>query len=696
MTLLSRNRNITRLILAALVAAGVMFFAAPTQAATLPARFPRLVNYYLNPDITKSQALALAQWDMVILGAELQYTHPEIFPILRQNNPNIILLAYVPSEEIPTAVRSITDPNHPIAKLLSGVPDSWWFTDTAGQRQSIWPGTQMINVTDFAPVVNGERWNTYLPKFVHANIMSTGLWDGIFYDNVFPDISWIKNGNVDLDRNGVADDPATADAAWRSGMTTLLSTSRALEGVNAIIIGNGAGQYFSAMNGRLIEDFPSPGGGNWVGGVQTYFNAINAGFFPAVTVINGKSTTDRQDDYRAMRYTFATTLLSYGFFSFDLGSRDHSALWRYDEYRAYLGLPLGAARNLDRPTSTTVATGLWRRDFRNGIVLVNATDKARTVTLGDGYVALLGSQDPAVNHGQPVKTLTIPARDGRILLKQVVEIDNGTYTNGTVQRVFTSRGQAISPGFFSYNQNIANNALVIREDIDGDALPDRVVASGDRVYVSTYYGQSLAVIHPFQTVRGRLSIAVGDVDGDGRKEIIVGSGRGMMPRVKVFRLNGKALAPSFLVYAPSFRGGVNVAAGDLDGDGRAEIITGAGAGGGPHVRTFTASGQRLSSFFVYEKNFRGGVNVAAGDINSDGRAEIIVAPGAGRRAFVRMVNAKGQRVFPGFTAFGGSYRAGITISVSDVNHDSRLDIIASPLSATVSYTANRSIQALTN
>lgn len=694
MNRLPLGRKFSTLLIAALLMGGAVIWAMPTRAITLPAKYPRLANYYLNPSITTSQAVALSQWDVVIIGSELQYTHPEIFPILRQHNPGIIILAYVASEEIPTSYRTITDPAHPNAKIMSGVADSWWFTNTAGQRESIWPGTQMLNVTDSAPLVNDERWNTYLPRFVHDNIMSTGLWDGVYYDNVFNDISWLNNGDIDLDRNGVADAPATADAAWHSGMNTILSTSRNLEGINAIIVGNGPGQYFNAMNGRLIEDFPSPGGGDWTGGVQTYFNAINAGFFPAVTVVNGVTTTGQISDYQAMRYTLTSTLLSYGFFSFDQGSRDHATLWRYDEYQAYLGLPLARARNLDQPTATNVATGLWRRDFANGIVLVNASDRERTITLGGGYVAMVGTQDPSVNTGEPVTKVTIPARDGRILLKQVVEIDNGSYVNGALQRVFTPRGVAISPGFFSYNQHVVNDATIIRQDIDGDSMPDRIVASGDTVYVTTYYGQSLAVFHPFPKVTGQLHLAVGDVDGDGKAEIIVGSGRGMTPRVKVFRTTGKALRPSFLAFTNSFRGGVTVAAGDVNGDGKAEIITGAGPGGGPHVRMFTATGRALSSFFVYEKSFRGGVSVAAGDVNGDGHAEIVTAPGTGRRPFVRMLNARGRSVLPGFTTFADPYRAGIVVSVSDVNHDGRLDVVVSPSSDTVSYTAHSSLRAL--
>ena len=86
----------------------------------------------------------------------------------------------------------------------------------------------------------------------------------------------------------------------------------------------------------------------------------------------------------------------------------------------------------------------------------------------------------------------------------------------------------------------------------------------------------------------------------------------------------------FLAYAATFKGGVHVAAGDLNGDGKAEIVAGAGAGGGPQVRIFSADGRLLSGgFFAYDRNFRGGVNVAAIDLNNDGKDEIITGAGVG-------------------------------------------------------------------
>ena len=76
----------------------------------------------------------------------------------------------------------------------------------------------------------------------------------------------------------------------------------------------------------------------------------------------------------------------------------------------------------------------------------------------------------------------------------------------------------------------------------------------------------------------------------------------------------------------AFRGGVFVACGDVDGDGRAEVITGAGAGGGSHVRIFAADGRSLGLDYMAYDGSTGGVRVAAVDVDGDGRAEVVTTP----------------------------------------------------------------------
>jgi hypothetical protein len=82
-------------------------------------------------------------------------------------------------------------------------------------------------------------------------------------------------------------------------------------------------------------------------------------------------------------------------------------------------------------------------------------------------------------------------------------------------------------------------------------------------------------------------VAVADVNGDGMPDVITAPGPGGGPDIRVFDGRTGALIQEFMAYDPNFTGGVYVAAGDVNGDGKADIITGADAGGGPHVKVFS-------------------------------------------------------------------------------------------------------------
>jgi serralysin len=117
--------------------------------------------------------------------------------------------------------------------------------------------------------------------------------------------------------------------------------------------------------------------------------------------------------------------------------------------------------------------------------------------------------------------------------------------------------------------------------------------------------------------------------------------------VRVFSLEPGGLTEraSFFAYFSGFSGPVHVGAADIDGDGAAEIITGAGPGGGPHVRAISLVGGALverASFYAYERMFCDmgelvpgpsvcdGVFVGGGDVDSDGVAEVVT--GTNRQA----------------------------------------------------------------
>jgi hypothetical protein len=180
-------------------------------------------------------------------------------------------------------------------------------------------------------------------------------------------------------------------------------------------------------------------------------------------------------------------------------------------------------------------------------------------------------------------------------------------------------------------------------------------------------------------------VGAGDVDGDGKDEIITGAGAGGGPHVRIWKLSGDTLTGNtgFFAYSSAFTGGVTVAAGDVNGDGKADVITGAGAGGGPHVRAFSGvTGSELLSFYAYDPNFKGGVTVASGDLDNNDRDEIItgVLPGGGPH--LRLFNSDGTLRNNGIFTGPAGFNGGVTVAAGDLDGDGNAEIIVGPYTGT--------------
>lgn len=226
------------------------------------------------------------------------------------------------------------------------------------------------------------------------------------------------------------------------------------------------------------------------------------------------------------------------------------------------------------------------------------------------------------------------------------------------------------PGEILPFQKFQGGAHIARGDIDHDADGEEIIigagqGGGPHVKIYTADNLRLSEFFPYPIgFRGGVDVAAADVDGDGVDEVITGAGPGGGPQVLILDKNGN-LKNQFFAYDPTFRGGVSVAAADLTGDGVAEIITGAGPGGGPHVRVFNRWGQLKSQFFAYDTNFRQGIDVAAKPATELSPGKIITGAGPGGGPHVRIFNRQGK-LQDQFFAYGQSFRGGVNVSAANI------------------------------
>jgi len=219
-------------------------------------------------------------------------------------------------------------------------------------------------------------------------------------------------------------------------------------------------------------------------------------------------------------------------------------------------------------------------------------------------------------------------------------------------------------------------------DINGDGVQDLIVgaAKGGAPIVKIYNGNTGALMSSFDafasTFTGGVDVATGDVNGGGTPDIIAAAGPGGKPRVIVFDGKTHAVLDSFLAYSSSFKGGVNIAAGAVGGGSTVDIVTGAGPGGQPRVNIFNGlTHSLLKTYLAYSAGFKGGVNVAVGDVTGDGTADVITAPGAGGKPRINVFGGDTTNLLADFLAYKPGFAGALSVAAADVNFDGNADIV---------------------
>jgi hypothetical protein len=415
-------------VLVAAVAAGTLASAAALAYQKPP--FPRTGGVNIGTPFNyndSSYQASLAKQNLTIINS-----YPGIAPGgqsmqsavsgIKAKNPNILVFLYVNTNEL--VDNGASDAWNTFRSKLNSM--KWWLYSDSGLTSKVpsayAAGYSSINHTLFTPKdssgADAVDWITNF--FVNTYAKPSPAVDGFFMDNVFwkprVDGDWNRDGKVDSQND------ATVQTWFRQGFARYFNLVHQLMPGHPQI-GNIADwgeantampEYQGMAEGGVLEayigkNYSPEGWAGWKGMMDRYHKIMGMAAEPKLVIFNqwGDAT-----DYQSMRYGLGSCLLDDGYYSFTSNATSYHGVTWFDE----LDTKLGAGSAVP---AAAWSKGVWRRDFDNGIVLVNPKGNGpQTVTLEADFVKLKGTQDPVTNSGQTVRTVTLKDRDGIILLRK--------------------------------------------------------------------------------------------------------------------------------------------------------------------------------------------------------------------------------------------------------------------------------------
>lgn len=629
-----------------------------TMSAKAVNKYPRTINYYL-AELSSSDSFIsqVSRYDVLVLSPAQIASHPSIIQEIRTRHPGIIILAYVPSQSYNT--------NYwPHDAVFAGVhvSDSWWLRDSHGAIVSGWPGIQNTNLQ--------PAWSDYFLGFVRDRIANLPGVDGIFFDMVSHNISWLNHGDIDLDGDGIRDTTAQADALWLSRTEYFFKrASEILSRTYIVANGTSAASIQPYVNGRMFETFPTPweGDGSWGTVMNNVAKIQPKNLQPNLTLLNSNTNNTGHEDYRAVRFGLASSLLANAYFGYDYGDTNHAQLWWYDEYDTNLGKPIGIASA--RSGNSTFRPDVWRRDFEQGIALVNSTGELATVDLGGEFEKITGKQDSVTNDGSIVSETDLAPNDGLILLKTSSSLNDVLFANGTFARFYHLDGSRVRNGFFVYEDNYKGGDQILHVDLDHNGERDTVVVQGNKVLAWRNDGQPFFKVYPYTAnYRGSLHVAVGDLDNNGEPELYItpASGSGS---IKVLNLIGEEIKPAWYPFGSKFKGEYSLAV------AQSRMLNYLIVGTGTTVTLFDNNFKKIREWRAFGHVIPNKLTVATGDLNGDGEQEIAVGFDAiNGSAQVKFFSTDGS-IFASPLMLKNISPKNTQLELSDINFDGLADVV---------------------
>jgi hypothetical protein len=408
----------------------VLLLAAGAAAADRPG-FPRTGSLNIsaphNYDDPSYQA-QLAKIDMAVLSywpgwnAGKRMTMEQVVRNIKAMNPDSKIFLYQNSMMVDGQSASMEELREKADQMR------WWAypSGTSGGRILTTYASKtgreiyVTNTTLFTPRDSkGYQWWEYHARWAVANYYKANpSIAGLFEDNVF----WRPRVDADWNRDGTTDPKDGLEAGkWlREGYRQRFALMHQLM-PGKYMIGNIADwghkkavltELSGTLDGGVMEGvlgttYSPEQWASWSELMRWYRKTMAAIREPKLVMFDQHGDPT---DYQAMRYGLATCLLDDAYYAFS--NDGYSGVHVFDEYDADLG------QAVSPPALTAWQKGVYRRDFENGIALVNPKGNGPVeVELEVEFRRIAGKQAPAVNNGQTTRKVQLKDRDGIILLR---------------------------------------------------------------------------------------------------------------------------------------------------------------------------------------------------------------------------------------------------------------------------------------
>lgn len=426
--------------------------AAPA-APRITYGFPRLANYaLLAPDtiaflnnVSQHEVEQVASRYDLLVGSSFDHTLGAAAWVRRLKSLNSTLRILPYKQAFMAQFDGGIDSSGLLQSFNTGLHPSWFMRRPTGEvlSEPAFPQNVQLNHTPFSEAVNGLTVNTYTADFLADQVLTSGLWAGIHFDQP----EWYINPllgepppSIDLNRDGVAEPVGAVQHAWALGFFDYFTTMARRLGSGTLLYGN-AGHIpgnpmvlpmLNGWQGEVVSPYAIAPGGEWLTDAPSKWYRLVENYRLATTYARAPQLVSLQftgrelgeqtggltpngypqrtpqiewRDYRRMRLGLTTALLGNGFFEYDLVDNTTAPVW-FDEFavdasgaattamsgKGYLGQPLGEGYELPYTSATVFRLDFESANVPNGVAVGPGTISSNPAHVISGNSSFVVSQ----------------------------------------------------------------------------------------------------------------------------------------------------------------------------------------------------------------------------------------------------------------------------------------------------------------